>query len=96
MKENKMNLRQAIKIQKSIEEPWTCNYANLHWNRETIWKSRTVCRHHDNFKRRRGMPYIPTDDELTERLQWFASIMADACIEDEEEREAIKEKIWSE
>ena len=91
-----MNLRQAVKIQKSIEEPWHNDYAHLHWKRETIWKSRTVCRRHDHFKRKRGMPYIPEDNELEERLQWFCSIMADCCIDDEEERNTIKEKIWGE
>ena len=90
-----MKLRQAIKIQNYIECPEKNTYGIVHHKRETIWKSRTVCRRHDNFKRRRGMPYIPEDEELIERLQWFGSIMADCFIEDEEEREAIKEQIWS-
>ena len=91
-----MKLRQAIKIQKAIEEPHTVNFKSFHWSRETIWKSRTVCRRHNHMKKKSGMPYIPDDDELTERLQMMASILVDCVCDDEEEKDKLKEQIWSE
>lgn len=71
-----MRLRQAAKIQRWIEEPRRHDFRrHPGWRRETIWRSRTVCRRHDRLKRRR-LPYLPTDDELTERLDIATSLFA--------------------
>jgi hypothetical protein len=84
-----MRLRTAIKIQRHIEGqrkgcPW--------WRKETIWRSRTICRRHWQDRR---VPYIPDDDELEERAGFFFSILADVLIDDPEEREKVKEQIWT-
>ena len=82
-----MRLRTAIKIQRFVED-WDLG----RWKNATVWESRRICRR--KWKDHR-LPYIPSDDELNERVLLGMSILADALIENDNEREAFKEAIWT-
>ena len=90
-----MKLRTAIKIQLIYEEPIKPNgrlrHKGIHWpyNKTQYERSRIICKRHWQDRR---VPYMPSDDELEERAEIQACILADVLIEDEEERDAFKER----
>ncbi len=90
-----MRLRLAIKIQRYIEEPWRYGYRMPRYTRPQIEQSRAVCRRRWCMKGRSRIPYIPTDDELTERFGFGMGILADAAM-DEDDAEKFKDRMWTE
>ena len=90
-----MRLRTAIKVQKYIENGWMSKRQGKGpiWRRETILKSRDICRRKWRHKR---VPYVRSDEELNESFGFMMSILADVIIEDESERDEFKNKLWTE
>ena len=99
-----MRLRTALKIQRAIEDPWRLRQRpgesyrlrrveRCRWRPETIWKSRTIGRRKWSDRR---MPYVPNNDELDERLKFGISFLADALIDDDDQRDEFKTRLWSE
>ena len=91
-----MRLRTAIKIQLVYEEPIKSNgrlrRKGIKWpyNARQYKESQRICRRH---WRDRRVPYIPSDEELIDRAEIQGCILADVFIEDERERDAVKERI---
>lgn len=68
---------------------------NYRFRMASIWKSRTVCRRHDRMETDKRMPYIPSDRELDERMCWMLSFFVDALVDDENEKDKLKDQIWT-
>ena len=87
-----MRLRTAIKIQRLVQEPWRWGRKAPRWKLPTRWESLRIGR---RKWRDRRFPYIPDEDEAKETALLGFSILADAIIEDEDDREAFKEMLWA-
>jgi hypothetical protein len=89
-----MKLRTAIKIQRSVEEPWRFKGRSFpEYRFDQYKKARCICikKSHDN-----RVPFVTSESDRLESFGIMMSVLADALVDDVEKRDQIKKDIWHE
>lgn len=92
-----MKLRKALKIWRAVDNPFYPNgtFRELDWKKKTIRAAYLrVLKAGNRFDER--APYMKSGDELNEDADMMFCIFADILIDNEDERDAVKEKYFME